>query len=122
MAEADQKPAASDPPSQAQPPASQPDPSPSPPPPHPFDPSRMIGIIKRKALIKELAALYHAECLAYCQELLELQKKWEEVRMVPFYFIFSILLCAVQPFVDTKTPDDTRKEIMKPPKRLKKTR
>ncbi|KAL5773977.1 hypothetical protein ACOSP7_011534 [Xanthoceras sorbifolium] len=104
MAEADQKPAASDPPSQAQPPASQPDSSPSPPPPHPFDPSRMIGIIKRKALIKELAALYHAECLAYCQELLELQKKWEE------------------PFVDTKTPDDTRKEIMKPPKRLKKTR
>ncbi|GAY34073.1 hypothetical protein CUMW_009540 [Citrus unshiu] len=46
----------------------------------PFDPSRMIGIIKRKALIKELAALYHAECLAYCQELLELQKKWEESR------------------------------------------
>ncbi|MBA0599114.1 hypothetical protein Gorai_005349, partial [Gossypium raimondii] len=44
----------------------------------PFDPSRMIGIIKRKALIKELAAVYHGECLAYCQELLELQKKWNE--------------------------------------------
>ncbi|KAF5736347.1 hypothetical protein HS088_TW14G00489 [Tripterygium wilfordii] len=44
----------------------------------PFDPSRMIGIIKRKALIKELAAVYHAQCLSYCQELLELQKKWEE--------------------------------------------
>ncbi|KAK2642917.1 hypothetical protein Ddye_024680 [Dipteronia dyeriana] len=99
MAEPDQYPPASDP-SPPQPPASQPDPSPPP----PFDPSRMIGIIKRKALIKELAALYHAECLAYCQELLELQKKWEE------------------PFVDKKTPDDTRKEIMKPPKRLKKTR
>ncbi|KAJ0083106.1 hypothetical protein Patl1_11114 [Pistacia atlantica] len=77
---------------------------PPPPPPPPFDPSRMIGIIKRKALIKELAALYHAECLAYCQQLLELQKKWEE------------------PFVDTKAPDDLRKETMKPPKRLKKTR
>ncbi|KAJ0016509.1 hypothetical protein Pint_10946 [Pistacia integerrima] len=75
-----------------------------PPPPPPFDPSRMIGIIKRKALIKELAALYHAECLAYCQQLLELQKKWEE------------------PFVDTKTLDDLRKETMKPPKRQKKTR
>ena len=40
----------------------------------------VIGIIKRKALIKELAAVYHAECLAYCQELLELQRKWDEVR------------------------------------------
>ncbi|XP_028226124.1 uncharacterized protein LOC114407277 isoform X1 [Glycine soja] len=44
-----------------------------------FDPSRTVGIIKRKALIKDLAAVYHAECLAYCQELLELQTKWEEV-------------------------------------------
>ncbi|XP_038704836.1 uncharacterized protein LOC120000776 isoform X2 [Tripterygium wilfordii] len=44
----------------------------------PFDPSRMIGIIKRKALLKELAAVYHAQCLSYCRELLELQKKWEE--------------------------------------------
>ncbi|XP_015583961.2 uncharacterized protein LOC107262471 [Ricinus communis] len=70
----------------------------------PFDPSRMIGIIKRKALIKKLAAVYHAECLAYCQQLLELQKKSEE------------------PFVDLKTPDDSRKEPMRPPKRLKKTR
>ncbi|GER24615.1 hypothetical protein STAS_00149 [Striga asiatica] len=51
---------------------------PPPPPPHPFDPSRMIGIIRRKALIKELAAAYHAECLTYCQELLELQKKIDE--------------------------------------------
>ncbi|XP_021904643.1 uncharacterized protein LOC110819676 [Carica papaya] len=76
------------------------------PPPHPpaFDPSRMIGIIKRKALIKELAAAYHTECLAYCQELLELQKKREE------------------PFLDAKTSEDVRKETMKPPKRLKKTR
>ncbi|KAF8413548.1 hypothetical protein HHK36_001539 [Tetracentron sinense] len=52
-----------------------------PPLPHPtlrFDPSRMIGIIRRKALIKDLAAVYHAECLAYCQDLLELQRKWEE--------------------------------------------
>ncbi|XP_074304635.1 uncharacterized protein LOC141639394 [Silene latifolia] len=43
-----------------------------------FDPSRMIGIIKRKALIKDLAAVYHAECLDYCQELLSYQRKWEE--------------------------------------------
>ncbi|KAH0456755.1 hypothetical protein IEQ34_014662 [Dendrobium chrysotoxum] len=43
-----------------------------------FDPSRMIGIIKRKALIKELAAAYHAECIACGQELLQLQKKLEE--------------------------------------------
>ncbi|PIM99453.1 hypothetical protein CDL12_28054 [Handroanthus impetiginosus] len=48
---------------------------PPPPPPPPLDPSRMIGIIRRKALIKDLAAVYHAECLTYCQELLELQKK-----------------------------------------------
>ncbi|XP_043689015.1 uncharacterized protein LOC122640005 isoform X1 [Telopea speciosissima] len=56
-----------------------------PPPPQPsvrFDPSRMIGIIKRKALIKDLAAVYHAECLSYCQQLLELQKKREEVRHI----------------------------------------
>ncbi|KAM0864711.1 hypothetical protein ACQ4PT_043742 [Festuca glaucescens] len=62
--------------------------------PQEFDPSRMygslqlvpgsrfsrtlIGIIKRKALIKELAAAYHAECLACCKELLQLQRKWEE--------------------------------------------
>ncbi|XWS15997.1 hypothetical protein CRYUN_Cryun34aG0048900 [Craigia yunnanensis] len=64
-------------------PASQPDH-----PPHPFDLSRMIGIIKMKGLIKELAAIYHAECLAYCQELLELQKKWDE------------------PFIDVQSPDD----------------
>ncbi|KAL6500679.1 hypothetical protein OROHE_025476 [Orobanche hederae] len=51
---------------------------PSAPPPPPFDPSRMIGIIRRKALIKDLAAVYHAECLTYCQELLELQKKLDE--------------------------------------------
>ncbi|KAK8945951.1 hypothetical protein KSP40_PGU009375 [Platanthera guangdongensis] len=42
-----------------------------------FDPSRMIGIIKRKALIKDLAAAYHAECIACGQELLQLQKIWE---------------------------------------------
>ncbi|MBA0627897.1 hypothetical protein Godav_022695, partial [Gossypium davidsonii] len=46
----------------------------------------VIGIIKRKALIKELAAVYHGECLAYCQELLELQKKWNEV----FHLCISI--------------------------------
>ncbi|XBH82988.1 uncharacterized protein LOC119294878 [Triticum dicoccoides] len=47
-----------------------------------FDPSRMIGIIKRKALIKDLAAAYHAECVACCKELLELQRKWEEEQCV----------------------------------------
>ncbi|XP_015877564.3 uncharacterized protein LOC107413996 [Ziziphus jujuba] len=90
------------------PPPSLPDSTPPPPPPlpppPPFDPSRMIGIIKRKALIKELAAVYHAECLAYCQELLELQRKWDE------------------PYIDLKTPEDTRKETLRPSKRLKKTR
>ncbi|KAM7500547.1 hypothetical protein LguiA_024961 [Lonicera macranthoides] len=79
-------------------------PSPPPPPPPRFDPSRMIGIIKRKALVKELAAVYHSECLAYCQELLELQRKCEE------------------PIIDVKTPEESRKETMRPPKRLKKTR
>uniref|UniRef100_J3N0B4 Uncharacterized protein n=2 Tax=Oryza brachyantha TaxID=4533 RepID=J3N0B4_ORYBR len=49
-----------------------------------FDPSRMIGIIKRKALIKELAAAYHAECVACCKELLQLQRKWEEEQYVEF--------------------------------------
>ncbi|KAF8753205.1 hypothetical protein HU200_011652 [Digitaria exilis] len=44
-----------------------------------FDPSRMIGIIKRKALIKDLAAACHAECIASCKELLQLQRKWDEV-------------------------------------------
>ncbi|KAL6546360.1 hypothetical protein OROMI_022081 [Orobanche minor] len=61
------------------PPFSSKDEPPAPPPP-PFDPSRrgLIGIIRRKALIKDLAAVYHAECLTYCQELLELQKKLDE--------------------------------------------
>ncbi|CAK9147715.1 unnamed protein product [Ilex paraguariensis] len=77
---------------------------PPPPPPPKFDPSRMIGIIRRKALIKDLAAVYHSECLTYCQELLELQKKFEE------------------PFTDMKTPDNPRKETRRPPKRLKKSR
>ncbi|RDX84212.1 hypothetical protein CR513_34780 [Mucuna pruriens] len=71
-------------------------------PPLSFDPSRMVGIIKRKALIKDLAAVYHAECLAYCQELLELQTKWEE------------------PFIDLKTPEELKKETARPSKRIKK--
>ncbi|XP_028778795.1 uncharacterized protein LOC114735279 [Neltuma alba] len=82
---------------------SDPPPSPAPPPP-PFDPSRMVGIIKRKALIKDLAAVYHAECLSYCQELLELQRKWEE------------------PFIDLRPPEDSRKDILRPSKRAKKLR
>ncbi|KAG1361319.1 hypothetical protein COCNU_09G007820 [Cocos nucifera] len=69
-----------------------------------FDPSRMIGIIKRKALIKELAAAYHSECLAYCQELLQLQRKWEQ-----------------QQYIERKTTEDARKQMaMKPSKRPKK--
>ncbi|XP_052182689.1 uncharacterized protein LOC127795199 isoform X1 [Diospyros lotus] len=91
---------------------------PPPPPPPRFDPSRsnfllylshplasnVIGIIRRKALIKDLAAVYHAECLAYCQELLELQRKWEET------------------YTNIKTPDDARKETTRPTKRSKKSR
>nr|XP_043625679.1 uncharacterized protein LOC122597114 [Erigeron canadensis]XP_043625680.1 uncharacterized protein LOC122597114 [Erigeron canadensis] len=77
---------------------------PNDPPPRRFDPSRTIGIIKRKALIKDLAAVYHAECLAYCQELLELQRKCEES------------------YTDVKVAADPRKETMRPPKRHKKSR
>ncbi|PSS02623.1 DNA ligase [Actinidia chinensis var. chinensis] len=84
------------------PPASSHD-SPPPAPPR-FDPSRMIGIIRRKSLIKDLAAVYHVECLAYCQELLELQRKWEE------------------PYTDLKTPENSRKEQMRPAKHPKKSR
>ncbi|KAJ4773679.1 hypothetical protein LUZ62_036362 [Rhynchospora pubera] len=47
-----------------------------------FDPSRMIGIIKRRALIKELASAYHGECRKYCQDLLQLQRKWEEFQYI----------------------------------------
>ncbi|TMX02981.1 hypothetical protein EJD97_018864 [Solanum chilense] len=75
--------------------------------PHPqtgFNPSRMIGIIRRKAMIKDLAAIYHAECLAYCQELLELQKKAEES------------------LIEMKAAEESRKETMRPPKRMKKAR
>ncbi|WMV41681.1 hypothetical protein MTR67_035066 [Solanum verrucosum] len=84
------------------------DPAPSDPStPHPqtgFNPSRMIGIIRRKAMIKDLAAIYHAECLAYCQELLELQKKAEES------------------LIEMKAAEDSRRETMRPPKRMKKAR
>ncbi|XP_055820134.1 uncharacterized protein LOC129889047 isoform X2 [Solanum dulcamara] len=69
-----------------------------------FNPSRMIGIIRRKAMIKDLAAIYHAECLAYCQELLELQKKAEES------------------LIEMKAAEDSRRETMRPPKRMKKAR
>ncbi|PRQ29501.1 hypothetical protein RchiOBHm_Chr5g0014561 [Rosa chinensis] len=88
------------PPSDEQPPSTQIDDPPVPAP--PFDPSRMIGIIRRKSLIKELAAMYHAECLSYCQELLELQRKGDE------------------PLIDLKLPEDLKKDAMRPPKRLKK--
>ncbi|CAH8345361.1 unnamed protein product [Eruca vesicaria subsp. sativa] len=67
----------------------------TPTPPARFDPSRMVGIIKRKALIKDLAAAYQAECVAYCRELLELQKRKDE------------------PFVDTKASEDLRKETLR---------
>ncbi|KAG5590547.1 hypothetical protein H5410_041061 [Solanum commersonii] len=84
------------------------DPAPSDPlTPHPqtgFNPSRMIGIIRRKAMIKDLAAIYHAECLAYCQELLELQKKAEES------------------LIEMKAAEDSRRETMRPPKLMKKAR
>ncbi|CAN8325124.1 unnamed protein product [Cochlearia groenlandica] len=75
-------------------------------PPSKFDPSRMIGIIKRKALIKDLAAAYQTECLAYCRELLELQKRKDE------------------PFKETKaTKEDLRKESSRSSsKRAKKKR
>ncbi|KAL5716304.1 hypothetical protein ACHQM5_018019 [Ranunculus cassubicifolius] len=66
--------------------------------------NRMIGIIKRKALIKDLAAVYHAECLAYCQELLELQRRWEET------------------YIDNKASENMQKEAIRQPKRMKKTR
>lgn len=56
----------------------------------------VIGIIRRKALIKDLAAVYHAECLTYCQQLLELQRKFEEVSeiiMHVYYFTFHKWKC-----------------------------
>jgi len=54
---------------------------------------KVIGIIKRKALIKDLAAAYHVECLALCRELLELQKRKDEVRNpFPIYFIVCLNL------------------------------
>lgn len=43
----------------------------------------VVGIIKRKALIKDLAATYQKECLKCYQELLEHQREWEKVI---FYF------------------------------------
>ncbi|PKI68049.1 uncharacterized protein LOC116214245 [Punica granatum] len=69
-----------------------------------FDPSRMIGIIRRKAMVKDLAAAYHAECLASCQELSELQKKWDE------------------PYIELKPPEENRKEPSRHSKRQKKSR
>ncbi|KAK4779125.1 hypothetical protein SAY86_006653 [Trapa natans] len=75
-----------------------------------FDPSRMIGIIRRKAMIRELAAAYREECLASCEELLELQKKWDE------------------PYIELKPPQEEKKkkkkkkEASRPPKRQKKSR
>jgi hypothetical protein len=49
----------------------------------------VIGIVKRKASIKDLATAYHAECIASCKELLQLQRKWEEVQNLTFREVFS---------------------------------
>ncbi|KAL6561949.1 hypothetical protein OROGR_002956 [Orobanche gracilis] len=74
---------------------------------HNYEPIRrinffmLIGIIRRKALVKELAAVYHAECLTYCQELLELQKKLDE------------------PFTDINASEEPKKEMIRPSKRMK---
>jgi len=68
-----------------------------------FDPSRMVGIIKRKALIKDLAAAYHAKCIASCKELLQLQKQWEEEQNV-----------------EAKMPEEPRLITMKTSKHRKK--
>ncbi|GLJ44710.1 hypothetical protein SUGI_0940140 [Cryptomeria japonica] len=43
-----------------------------------FHPGQVASIIRRRAMIKQLAASYHAECLSYCRELLELQRRWEQ--------------------------------------------
>ncbi|KAL3522755.1 hypothetical protein ACH5RR_015589 [Cinchona calisaya] len=75
-----------------------------PPAPPGFNPSRMVGVIRRKILIKDLAAVYHAECLTYCQELLELQRKLEES------------------YTDLKISENSKKETTRPPKRQKKSR
>ncbi|KAM3270200.1 putative protein isoform X1 [Capsicum chacoense] len=71
-----------------------------------FNPSRskLIGIIRRKAMIKDLAGIYHAECLTYCQELLELQKKAEES------------------LIEIRIAEASRRETMRPPKHMKKAR
>ncbi|PNT65203.1 uncharacterized protein LOC100825960 isoform X1 [Brachypodium distachyon] len=63
----------------------------------------VIGIIKRKALIKELAAAYHAECVTCCKELLQLQRKWEE-----------------EQYVEAKMPEEPKRPVMKPSKRRRK--
>ncbi|KAG6416751.1 hypothetical protein SASPL_124189 [Salvia splendens] len=131
----------------------------SPPPAPPFDPSRImphfliyelvlylevIGIIKRMAMIKELAAAYHAECLTYCQELLELQKNvneasdgclWEMSQLsleeplvdelIPFdAYTVDCSKCdtVINPFTDIKLLEEPRKEVQRPAKRDKKSR
>lgn len=40
-------------------------------------------------MIKDLAGIYHAECLTYCRELLELQKKAEEVSNILLQLLYS---------------------------------
>ncbi|WZY85113.1 hypothetical protein YC2023_031497 [Brassica napus] len=106
----------------------------TPTPPAKFDPSRMIGIIKRKALIKDLAAAYHSECIAYCRELLELQKRKNEglklLNLDPDLDSRVVVSCnivefalSVQPFLYTKAPEDLRKVTLRSSsKRAKKKR
>ncbi|XP_078432535.1 uncharacterized protein LOC144704140 isoform X2 [Wolffia australiana] len=74
-----------------------------------FDPSRMVGIIKRKALIRDLADAYHRECLKYCQDLLELQRKWGKM-----YYSSAAQKVA---------QENSRAEVpLRPPKRSKRMR
>ncbi|KAM0864709.1 hypothetical protein ACQ4PT_043742 [Festuca glaucescens] len=85
--------------------------------PQEFDPSRMIGIIKRKALIKELAAAYHAECLACCKELLQLQRKWEEASIPDVLVSFGFGL--QEQHAKAKMPEEPMTSYAKPSKRRK---
>ncbi|KAK7245519.1 hypothetical protein RIF29_40365 [Crotalaria pallida] len=51
----------------------------SPPPRPTLDPSRSLSLSLLKALIKDLAAVYNAECLSHCQHLLQLQSNSDQI-------------------------------------------
>eukprot|EP01018_Ginkgo_biloba_P030641 Gb_21543 [translate_table: standard] len=73
----------------------------------------MTSIIRRRAMIKQLAASYRAECLSYCQELLELQGKWEQTSVYQATDMHALrILWPCKPCNDSNTEERSIDDVL----------